>query len=95
MKELYDIIDKVILSEKSLKLRETENIYIFNVKKDVNKIEIKAAVEFFFNVKVESIRTNIVRGKYRRVGKHIGKLSNLKKAYVKLMKGQKISALEA
>jgi LSU ribosomal protein L23P len=46
-------------------------------------------------VKVENVHTLINRGKYRRVGKYTGKLSNFKKAYVKLKDGQRISALEA
>jgi large subunit ribosomal protein L23 len=95
MKELYKTIERAILSEKSLKLRETENIYVFNIKKDANKNEIKAAVEQFFNVKVTSVHTVILRGKYRKVGKHTGKLPNIKKAYVKLAEGQRIAALEA
>ncbi|MHB1663688.1 MAG: 50S ribosomal protein L23 [bacterium] len=94
MKELHKIIDKVILSEKSLGLRETQNVYVFNVNKHVNKNEIKISVEKFFNVKVDSIKTLINRGKFKRIGKYNGKLSNTKKAYVKLKEGQRISALE-
>jgi large subunit ribosomal protein L23 len=94
MKELHKIIDKVILSEKSLGLRETQNVYVFNVNKHVNKNEIKISIEKFFNVKVDSIKTLINRGKIKRVGKYTGKLSNTKKAYVKLKEGQRISALE-
>ena len=94
MKELHKIIDKVILSEKSLGLRETQNVYVFNVNKHVNKNEIKISVEKFFNVKVDNVKTLINRGKFKRIGKYAGKLSNTKKAYVKLKEGQRISALE-
>ncbi len=95
MKELYTAIERAILSEKSLKSREINNVYIFNVNKNINKNEIKTAVEKFFNVKVESVHTLITRGKYRKMGRYTGKLSNNKKAYVKLKKGQKIAVLEA
>ncbi|MHB1644953.1 MAG: 50S ribosomal protein L23 [Candidatus Acididesulfobacter diazotrophicus] len=94
MKELHKIIERVILSEKSLGLRETQNVYVFNVNKHVNKNEIKISVEKFFNVKVDSIKTLINRGKFKRIGKYTGKLSNTKKAYVKLKEGQRIKALE-
>ena len=95
MKELNTVVEKAILSEKSLKARETTNTYVFSVNKDANKKEIKDAVEKYFNVKVEEVNTVINRGKFRRVGKYTGKLPNFKKAYVKLKEGQRISALEA
>ncbi|MCL4542313.1 MAG: 50S ribosomal protein L23 [Deltaproteobacteria bacterium] len=95
MKELYTVIEKALLSEKSLKIREINNTYIFNVDKKANKKEIKNAVEKYFNVKIEDVHTLITRGKHRRVGKYTGKLPNIKKAYVKLKEGQRISVLEA
>ncbi len=95
MKEISTAIEKAILSEKSLKIRELTNIYVFNVNKDANKKDIKDAVEKYFNVKVEDVNTIITRGKFRRAGKYIGKLPNFKKAYVKLKEGQRISVLEA
>ncbi len=95
MKEIYTALEKALLSEKSLKLREINNTYVFSVNKKANKKEIKDMMEKYFNVKVESVNTLINRGKFRRVGKHVGKLPNLKKAYVKLKDGQRISALEA
>ncbi len=94
MKELSLVIEKAVQSEKSLKLRELNNTFIFNVNKSANKKEIKDAVEKYFNVKVEEVNTVITRGKFRRVGKYNGKLPNTKKAYIKLKEGQRISALE-
>lgn len=95
MNELYTVIEKAVLSEKSLKLREDGNVYLFNVKRTANKKTIKESVEKYFNVKVEEVNTAIFRGKFKRVGKYSGKLPNFKRAYVKLKEGQKISALEA
>lgn len=95
MRELNTAIEKAVLSEKSLKIRELNNIYVFNVNKGANKKDVKDAVEKYFNVKVEEVNTVIARGKFRRKGKYTGKLPNFKKAYVKLKKGQRISILEA
>ncbi|MCL4533408.1 MAG: 50S ribosomal protein L23 [Deltaproteobacteria bacterium] len=94
MKELSLVIEKAVQSEKSLKFRELNNTFIFNVNKSANKKDIKDAVEKYFNVKVEDVNTVITRGKFRRVGKYNGKLPNTKKAYIKLKEGQRISALE-
>ena len=94
MKELNTAIEKAVQSEKSLKIREINNTYVFNVNRDANKKDIKDAVEKYFNVKVDNVNTVITRGKFRRVGKYNGKLPNIKKAYVKLQEGQRISALE-
>ena len=94
MKELSLVIEKAVQSEKSLKFRELNNTFIFNVNKSANKKDIKDAVEKYFNVKVEDVNTVITRGKFRRVGKYNGKLPNSKKAYIKLKEGQRISALE-
>ncbi|MHB1660474.1 MAG: 50S ribosomal protein L23 [bacterium] len=95
MRELNTAIEKAVLSEKSLKVRELNNTYVFNVNKAANKKDVKDAVEKYFNVKVEDVNTVITRGKFRRVGKYTGKLPNFKKAYVKLKEGQRISTLEA
>lgn len=95
MRELYTAIEKAILSEKSLNVRAINNTYVFKVDKTANKKDIKETVEKYFNVKVEEVNTLVNRGKFRRVGKFVGKLSNYKKAYVKLKEGQRISVLEA
>ena len=55
-----------------------------------NKVEIKKAVEQLFKVKVESVRTQNMVGKWRRVGRSQGQRSDWKKAYVKLKEGEKM-----
>jgi large subunit ribosomal protein L23 len=84
MAELHDILVRPIVTEKSARLAMAENVYVFEVGHDVNKIQIKRAVETFFDVGVENVRTLIVRGKTKRFGRHNGKRSNWKKAYVRL-----------
>ncbi len=58
-----------------------------------NKVEIKNAVEKLFNVKVGKVRTTMVRGKQKRVGRHFGRAPDWKKAIVTLSEG-KINFLE-
>jgi large subunit ribosomal protein L23 len=63
------------------------------VDRKANKVEIKEAVEQIFNVKVATVRTTKVRGKMKRVGKHMGRSPDWKKAYITLKEG-KINFLE-
>ena len=58
--------------------------YTFEVDKKANKIQIKQAIEEIFGVKVESVNTMNVLGKYKRMGANIGKRADWKKAIVKL-----------
>ncbi|HDI52460.1 50S ribosomal protein L23 [candidate division KSB1 bacterium] len=90
MKESYKILLRPILTEKMDNLKDAVNQYAFEVDRGANKIEIKQAVEQRFNVKVEKVRTMIVRGKYRRLGRFQGKRANWKKAIVTLRQGDTI-----
>ncbi len=90
-----DIIRRpILLTEKASRLREDHNQVIFEVASKANKIQIKNAVETLFNVGVESVRTQLVRGKIRRMGRGHGKLRNWKKAIVTLKPGQDIRFYE-
>jgi len=64
------------------------------VDRDANKIEIKQAVETLFKVDVTSVRTSVVAGKVKRVGRTFGKRQNWKKAYVTLKEGQTVDFFE-
>ena len=87
MKDPRQIIKIPLVTEKSSDAREAD-WYFFSVDKKSNKIEIKAAVEEIFSVKVEKVRTLITTGKkVSRNGKKSGKRPSLKKAYVKLKEG--------
>ena len=83
MKTAYDIIIKPIITEQSMEATE-EKKYVFQVAIDANKIEIKKAVEEIFGVKVEKVNTIRMEGKEKRMGVHIGRRANWKKAMVKL-----------
>ncbi|MDR0405214.1 MAG: 50S ribosomal protein L23 [Clostridiales bacterium] len=82
-KTAHDIIRRPIVTEKSM-AQAAEKKYTFEVAKDVNKIEIKQAVEEAFGVKVKKVNTMNVLGKFKRQGVHVGKRPDWKKAIVTL-----------
>jgi len=90
MHSVYDVIRRPIISEKSTALAELANRYAFEVAVQANKQEIKDAVQRLFNVKVRTVRTMVMHGKVKRVGRFETKRSNWKKALVTLAEGQKI-----
>ncbi|MCL2861479.1 MAG: 50S ribosomal protein L23 [Firmicutes bacterium] len=83
MMELYNIIQKPVLSEKSYAGIAVKK-YVFRVAKNATKPQIKKAVEEIFKVQVESVNTANIKGKYKRQGRHEGYTSDFKKAYVQL-----------
>ncbi|MEK7549276.1 MAG: 50S ribosomal protein L23 [Patescibacteria group bacterium] len=64
--------------------------YVFVVDKKANKPEVKKAVESLYGVKVSSVNILNTKGKQKRLGKSMGKVSGFKKAIVTLKKGEKI-----
>lgn len=86
-----DIIIRPIITEKSMKLQESDNKVTFEVKKGANKTEVRQAVEAIFAVKVERVNILNVRPKAKRVGKYSGTTSAVRKAVVKLAEGHKIN----
>jgi large subunit ribosomal protein L23 len=90
MRSVYDVIRRPIISEKSTALAEIGGKYAFEVAVQANKQEIKDAVQRLFNVKVRQVRTMIMHGKVKRVGRFEVKRANWKKALVTLVEGQKI-----
>jgi large subunit ribosomal protein L23 len=107
MRAPEQIIKRPLLTEKGTLLKETggnpqgeldpesvKSQLLFEVAKDANKVEIRHAVEKLWNVDVVSVRTSIVRGKEKRVGRFIGRSSNWKKAVVTIAPGQNIEFFE-
>jgi large subunit ribosomal protein L23 len=94
MAQLHDILIRPLITEKGSKLQESENLYVFRVAYDANKLQVKDAVERLFGVRVADVRTVRVRGKIKRFGRFLGKRSNWKKAYVKLREGDKLDLLQ-
>ncbi|MGX5175056.1 50S ribosomal protein L23 [Aliikangiella sp. IMCC44653] len=69
--------------------------FVFKVAINATKLEIKKAVELLFEVKVENVRTTVMKGKTKRTGAVSGRRSNWKKAYVSLQEGQDIDFVGA
>lgn len=89
------VIKRPIVTEKSTKLT-SKGEYTFAVDLQAKKPEIAKAVELIFGVKVAQVRTAVMPGKSKRVGKkrYQTKLGSWKKALVRLVKGEKIELLE-
>lgn len=88
--QLANVIEAPIISEKSTNAAEKHKQFVFRVQKQATKKHIKSAVEIMFKVEVESVQVLIVKGKQKRFGRHMGKRSDWKKAYVKLKPGHDI-----
>ena len=84
----------VTLTEKGSRLSDKLNQYLFEVDRRANKAQIKGAIETLFSVRVEKVRTMIVRGRMRRMGRGYTKTQNWKKAIISLRQGDKISFFE-
>ncbi|GAB62806.1 MAG: 50S ribosomal protein L23 [Candidatus Jettenia sp.] len=86
----YHVIKKPLRTEKSVADGEATNSYHFEVDLKANKIQIKEAVEKFFNVKVDGVRTLVRKGKTKRVRFRLGRTKDWKKAIVTLKEGNTI-----
>ncbi len=83
MKTAQDIIIAPVITEKSMS-GIADKKYTFKVDRNANKIEIAAAVETLFKVKVAKVNTISVRGQARRMGRYSGYTAAWKKAIVTL-----------
>lgn len=85
--QLYYLIDKQFISEKSSNIQAAHNQYVFKVATKATKPQVKHAIEKLFNVKVNAVRISNVKAKSRRFGQIQGKQKAWKKAYVSLADG--------
>ena len=91
MRDIYQVIDPVQMSEKAALLQEDNNVYTFKVDRRANKIEIRKAVEKLFGVKVETVRTANYDGKAKRRRRaDAGRTARWKKAFVQLKDGDNL-----
>lgn len=86
---MYQILKRPLVTEKTTGMAEG-NWVAFEVLPDARKLEIRAAIEAMYNVKVEKINTLIQKGKAKRFRGFMGQRSAMKKAYVRLKDGQSI-----
>ena len=107
MRSPQSVIKRPLLTEKTARLRETGGAssapvegeayaqkVVFEVARDANKIEVRRAVEALFKVAVTDVRTLVVRGKEKRVGRFAGRRPSWKKAFVTLKPGDNIEFFE-
>lgn len=89
MNTTYAVINSLLRTEKGAVLA-TQNKYLFSVRRDANKIQIKKAIEDAYKVKVQDVNTQLVPGKLKRVRYQLGHTPDWKKAVVTLKDGHKI-----
>lgn len=94
MRDPRHVIIRPVVTEETTVAADERGSYAFVVANDANKIEIRNAVEKLFGVKVDAVRTMNYRGKWRRVGRSIGRKPSFKKAIVTLAEGGRIDVYE-
>ena len=94
MKDPRDVILRPVVSEKSYASLDA-GVYTFVVAPDANKVEIRAAIEEIFEVKVTNVNTMWRKGKRKRTRYTMGKRASTKRAVVTLAEGQTIELFNA
>jgi len=89
----YETILRPIITKKDTMLSE-QNKVGFVVPLSATKLEIKAAVEKLYKVKVEAVNTSILKGKTKRFRGVLGRRIDQKKAFVTLAEGQVIDMMQ-
>jgi large subunit ribosomal protein L23 len=85
----YSVIETILVSEKSMDLKDA-NKYVFKVNKSASKIDIAHAVEKIYDVKVKDVNVMIRKGKPKRMGRRSvkqGYTASAKRAIVTLSDG--------
>jgi large subunit ribosomal protein L23 len=91
MKESFDHIETVLLTEKATLLSEKHNQYVFRVSPKANKLDIKRAIEDLFRKTVIDVKTANFAGKKKRERTaNFGRRAHWKKAVVTLKEGDKL-----
>lgn len=92
---LYQVIRFPHVSEKTARLQAESNQYVFDVRTDATKADIKRAVEALFEVEVEGVQVVKLKGKRKSFRFRAGRQNDWKKAYVRVKAGQTIEDLQA
>lgn len=85
-----EMIKYPLITDKATRLLE-QNQYSFIVDRYSNKQNIKAAIEYLFNVKVLKVNTCRLSRKKKRVGRYLGWKPQYKKAVITLAEGNVIN----
>lgn len=89
--ESHMVIRRPLVTEKGVHASERLNAYAFEVHPLATKVDVKAAVEQLWEVRVAEVRTQNRKGKPRRQGAVMGHSKSWKKAVVKLHDEDRIS----
>jgi large subunit ribosomal protein L23 len=92
--DVYHIIRRALVTEKSTSAKDESNKYIFEVDRRANKIEVATAVEKLFKVRVLDVHVMNIVGKKKRIGRIMGEKPSWKKAIVTLAPGNRIEIHE-
>ena len=85
----YDTIVSPVITEKATIASES-NQFVFKVRRNATKPQIKAAIEKLFDVKVTAVNTLIRKGKNKVFRGVRGVQQDVKKAVVTLADGHRI-----
>ena len=85
----YDLIVAPVITEKATIASES-NQFVFKVRREATKPQIKAAVEKLFDVKVTAVNTLVRKGKAKVFRGMRGRQQDMKKAVVTLADGYRI-----
>ena len=91
----YEVIRAPRASEKTARLQEVSNQYVFEIAKTATKADVKAAVEQIFSVNVKAVNVVNVKGKTKSFKFRQGRRGDWRKAYVTLAEGQSIDVMTA
>jgi large subunit ribosomal protein L23 len=91
--KILGVIRAPRISEKTARLQEVSNQYVFEVAQTATKADVKSAVESLFDVKVEAVNVVNVKGKSKSFRNRAGRRGDWRKAYVRLADGQTIDVM--
>jgi len=92
---IYEVLRRPVVTEKSGRMSEQHNQYVFEVARRANKLQVKQAVERAFDVTVVDVNMMTVRPKMGHFGRRkVVKTPAWKKAIVTLATGDRIEFFE-
>jgi large subunit ribosomal protein L23 len=91
--KILSVLTAPHISEKTARLQEQANQYVFEVAQTATKADVKAAVEQLFSVTVSAVNLVNVKGKSKSFKFRSGRRGDWRKAYVRLAEGQSIDVM--
>ena len=85
----HDTIVAPVITEKAT-IASENNQFVFKVRREATKPQIKAAIEQLFDVKVTAVNTLVRKGKTKAFRGVRGRQQDVKKAVVTLADGDRI-----